>query len=98
GDAASAIQVRLSELEVTCMGNRPVWFCFRRSTDRRPVVFGGSPNTLFSASRRKVHASRMRSPEIRGVAFLIAMSLGAALSMRAQEASPTASPSEAETE
>jgi vitamin B12 transporter len=80
------------------MGNRPVWFCFRRSTDRWPVVFGGSPNTLFSAGRRKVHASRVRSPEIRGVAFLIAMSLGAALSMRAQEASPTASPGEAETE
>jgi vitamin B12 transporter len=80
------------------MGNRPVWFCFRRSTDRWPVVFGGSPNTLFSAGRRKVHASRVRSPEVRGVAFLIAMSLGAALSMRAQEASPTASPGEAETE
>src|SRR5205807_8309774 len=76
----------------------PVWFCFRRSTDRWPVVFGGSPNTLFSAGRRKVHANRVRSPEIRSVAFLIAMSLGAALSMRAQEASPTPSPGEAETE
>src|SRR5436309_2159133 len=26
GDAASAIQVRLSELEETCMRNRPIWF------------------------------------------------------------------------
>src|SRR5438067_4712402 len=80
------------------MGNRPVWFCFRRSTDRWPVVFGGSPKTLFSAGRRKVHANRVRSPEIRSVAFLIAMSLGAALSCLAQQPSPTASPVEAEVE
>ena len=79
------------------MGNRPVCFV-HGSAGRWPVVFGGSPNTLFSAGRRKVHANRVRSPEIRSVAFLIAMSLGAALSMRAQEASPTASPGEAETE
>jgi len=79
------------------MGNRPVCFV-HGSAGRWLVVFGGWPNTLFSAGRRKVHANRVRSPEIRSVAFLIAMSLGAALSMRAQEASPTASPGEAETE
>src|SRR5881394_4261893 len=79
------------------MENRPVCFV-HGSAGRWPVMFGGSPNTLFSAGRRKVHANRVRSPEIRSVAFLIAMSLGAALSMRAQEASPTASPGEAETE
>src|SRR5256884_4627888 len=79
------------------MGNRPVCFV-HGSAGRWLVVFGGWPNTLFSAGRRKVHASRVRSPEICGVAFLIAVSLGAALSMRAQEALPTASPGEAETE
>src|SRR5204862_6174463 len=79
------------------MGNRPVCFV-HGSAGRWLVVFGGSPNTLFSAGRRKMHANRVRSPEIRSVAFLIAMSLGAALSMRAQEASPTPSPNEAEAE
>src|SRR5438552_15211052 len=46
------------------MRNRPVWLVriFLRSTGRWPVVFGGSPNTRFPAGRRKVHASRVRSP------------------------------------
>src|SRR5437773_1619361 len=79
------------------MGNRPVCFV-HGSAGRWLVVFGGWPNTLFSAGRRTVHANRVRSPEIRSAASLIAMSLGAALSLPAQAAAPTASPREAETE
>src|SRR5438552_757673 len=46
------------------MRNRPIWFVriFLRSIGRWPVVLGGSPNTRFPAGRRKVHASRVRSP------------------------------------
>jgi vitamin B12 transporter len=79
------------------MRNRPGWF-IRGSTGRWPVVFGGSPNTVFSAGRRKVHASRVRSPEIRAITFFIAVSLGSAVSVRAQEASLAPSPSAAEAE
>ena len=63
------------------------------STGRWPVVFGGSPNTCFPASHRKVHASRVRSP-IRLAALLTFVSLVCF----GQEPSPTASPNEAEVE
>jgi len=79
------------------MRNRPDWF-IRGSAGRWPVMFGGSPNTVFSAGRRKVHASRVRSPEIGVVAFFIAVTLGSAASVHAQEASPTPSPGGAEAE
>jgi vitamin B12 transporter len=83
------------------MQNRPVWFYFWGNIPRLrdwPVVFGGSSNILFSARCRKVHASSVRSPKIRAIVFFIGVSLGAALTMRAQEVSPTPSPSEAEAE
>jgi vitamin B12 transporter len=65
------------------------------SAGRWPVVFGGSPNTCFPASHRKVRASRVGSP-IRFAALVTFVPLACF----AQEASPTSSPSpsEAETE
>ena len=63
------------------------------STGRWPVVFGGSPNTCFPASHRKVHASRVRSP-IRFAALLTLVPLACF----AQQATPTPSPTEAEVE
>ncbi len=62
-------------------------------TGRWPVVFGGSPNTCFPASHRKVHASRVRSP-IRFAALLAFVPLACF----GQEATPTPSLSEAEAE
>jgi outer membrane cobalamin receptor len=58
-------------------------------------VFGGPPNTSFPASRRKVHASRVRSPE-----FVVALALAFACTCDAQEStrSTSADQSEAEAE
>src|SRR6516162_9018972 len=83
------------------MQNRSVWFvwgstrvsCLLGSTGHWPVVFGGSPNTCFPASHRKVHASRVRSP-IRFVVLLIFVPFVC----HAQEATPTPSPGGAEAE
>ena len=61
------------------------------STGRWPVVFGGSPNTCFPASHRKVHASRVRSL-IRFATLLTS----APVVCFAQQPSPTASPIEVE--
>ena len=80
------------------MQNRSVWFHLLGSTRGARVVFGGSPNTFFSAGRRKVHAGRVRSPKFCIIAFLIATWLSIASPMCAQQASPTPSPSEAEVE
>src|SRR4051794_24222122 len=63
------------------------------STGRWPVMFGGSPNTCFPASHRKVHASRVRSP-IRFAGIL----LFSHVVCHAQQATPTPSPGEAEVE
>jgi vitamin B12 transporter len=83
------------------MRNHSVWFLIWESVPPLrdwPAVFGGSPNALFSVGRRAVHASGLHSPNSRAIVFLLAVSLGATLSMQAQEASPTPSPSEAEVE
>ena len=61
------------------------------SAGRWPAVFGGSPNTCFPTSRRKVHASRVRSP-IRFATLLIFVPFACF----AQEATPTPSAQEAE--
>jgi vitamin B12 transporter len=61
------------------------------STGRWPVVFGGSPNTCFPASHRKVHASRVRS--LIRFAALLTFAPGVCF---AQQPSPTASPIEVE--
>ncbi|HEX5490982.1 MAG TPA: TonB-dependent receptor [Candidatus Udaeobacter sp.] len=61
-----------------------------------PVVFGGSPNTCLPASRRKVHAGRVRSPSRFG-ALPFALLLVPIISF-AQQATPTASPGEVEVE
>src|ERR1051326_557343 len=58
---------------------------------RWPAVFGGSPNTCFPTSPRKVHASRVRSP-IRFATLLIFVPFACF----AQEATPTPSAQEAE--
>ena len=75
-----------------------VMFTFRSikipgSTGRWPVVFGGSPNTCFPASHRKVHASRVRSP-IQLAALLTFVSVVCF----GQEWTPTPSPAVAEVE
>jgi vitamin B12 transporter len=63
------------------------------TTGRWPVVFGGSPNKCFPASRRKVHASGVRSP-IQFAAIL----LFSTLVCNAEQATLTPSPTEAEVE
>src|SRR5438045_1816996 len=72
------------------MRYRPSWFFSSRSTGRRPVVFGGPPNTSFPASRRKVHASRVHSPE-----FLVALALVFICTCDAQESVRSTSNDEA---
>jgi len=70
------------------------------STGRRPVVFGGSPNTWFPASRWKVHVRRVRyldSAKKLGC-LLVALTAGISLESHAQQPTPSPSPGEAQTE
>jgi vitamin B12 transporter len=95
------------------MRNCPVWF-FPGSTRVPRVGFGVAPKQSFlkpatlgagvaqkksaTARHRRQHARRVRSPNIGAIAFSISVLLGGALAIRAQEASPTPPPGEAEAE
>jgi vitamin B12 transporter len=80
------------------MRNRPICFglIFPGSTGRWPVVFGGSPNIRFPASRRKAHASRMRSPDAAKKLYFVlaAFAVGVSLKCSAQQPTPKPTPGE----
>ena len=78
------------------MRNRPVCFVlsFLAGIGRWPVVFARSPNTRFPVSRRKVQASRVRSPDpAKKLCFLLA-AFAVCVSLECSAQLPTPTPDE----